>query len=150
MRQAKVSRSFPYFFRSESLMPDHPRRRLVDRANATPTLVGAGSRLEGELDCAGDLVVAGDVAGNAKVGGSLTLAQDGHWIGNVQTGNAVLCGILEGDIEVAERLEIRKTAKIRGTIRAKSIAIENGARVDGDMKVTSGKPVVQFEDRRKA
>ena len=131
-------------------MADHPRRRLVDRTNATPTLIGAGSKLEGELDCAGDLVVAGDVSGNAKVGGSLTLAEDGRWEGNVHSGNAVLCGELHGDIVVTERLEIRKTARIRGTIRAKTIAIETGARVDGDMKVTSGKPVVQFEDRRKA
>lgn len=131
-------------------MADQPRRRLMDRATATPTLVGAGSKLEGELDCGGDLVVQGDVVGNAKVGGSLTLAEEGQWEGNLQTGSAILCGNLIGDITVAEKLEIRKTARIRGSIRAKTIAIETGARIDGDMAVTSGKPVIQFEERRKA
>jgi cytoskeletal protein CcmA (bactofilin family) len=130
-------------------MTDQPRRRLADRKSATPTLIGAGSKLEGELDCGGDLVVAGHVFGNAKVSGSLTLAEEGHWKGNVQPNTAVLCGELIGDIHVSERLEVRKTARIKGTIRAKSIAIETGAVIDGEMAVTSGKPVVKFEDRRK-
>ena len=122
----------------------------MDRATATPTLIGAGSTLEGTLDCGGDLVVAGRVVGNAKVGGSLTLAEEGHWQGNAQPNSAILCGELVGDIHVTERLEIRRTARIRGRIRAKTIAIETGAVVDGEMAVTSGKPVVQFEERRKA
>ena len=131
-------------------MADQPRRRLMDRATATPTLIGAGSKMEGELDCGGDLVVQGEVVGNAKVGGSLTLAEEGHWKGNLQSGSAILCGHLVGDIVVAEKLEIRKTARILGAIRAKTIAIETGARIDGDISVTSGKPVLKFEERRKA
>ncbi len=131
-------------------MNDQPRRRLMDRTTATPTLVGAGTELEGAIKCAADLVVAGRVLGNATVGGSLTLAEDGYWQGNLQTSTAVLCGELVGDIHVTERLEIRKTARIRGTIRAKTIAIETGAVVDGEMAVTSGTPVVKFEEKRNA
>jgi cytoskeletal protein CcmA (bactofilin family) len=130
-------------------MADQPRRRLMDRATATPTLVGAGSKLEGELSCAGDLVVAGQVVGNALVGGSLTLAEEGNWEGNVRTASAILSGQLHGELYVEERLEVRKTARIRGTIRAKTIAIETGAVIDGEMAVTSGKPVVTFEEKRK-
>src|SRR5262245_28160455 len=100
-------------------MNDQPRRRLVDRSAATPTLVGSGSKLHGTLDCASDLVVSGDLIGDATVGGSVTLAEEGMWEGNLKTGNAILCGRFVGDIEVAERLEIRKSARIRGTIKAK-------------------------------
>jgi len=129
-------------------MADQPRRRLIDRQSATPTLIGAGSELKGELQCAGDLVVAGQVNGNASIAGSLTLAEEGHWQGTVHTGSAILSGEFHGDLVVTERLEIRKTARIRGTIRAKTIAIETGAVVDGEMAVTSGKPVVTFEEKR--
>ena len=129
-------------------MSDQPRRRLMDRSAATPTLVGAGSKLEGALVCAGDLVVAGDIVGNAQVVGSLTLADEGTWDGNVKAGHAILSGKFDGEIQVTERLEIRKSARIRGTIRAKTIAIETGAVVDGEMAITSGKPVVRFEEKR--
>jgi len=129
-------------------MNDQPRRRLVDRSAATPTLVGSGSKMNGTLNCASDLVVSGDFIGNATVGGSVTLAEDGMWEGDLQTGNAIICGRFVGDIQVSERLEIRKSARIRGTIRAKTIAIETGAVVDGDMAITSGKPVVRFEEKR--
>jgi cytoskeletal protein CcmA (bactofilin family) len=129
-------------------MNSQPRRRLLDRSAATPTLVGAGSKLECTVNCAGDLVVAGDFVGKAIVGGSLTLAEEGRWEGDVETANAVICGELSGDIKVTERLEIRKSARIRGGIHAKTIAIETGAVVDGEMSVTSGKPVVRFEEKR--
>jgi cytoskeletal protein CcmA (bactofilin family) len=129
-------------------MNDQPRRRLMDRSAATPTLVGAGSHMKGSLICAGDLVVAGDFVGDATVEGSLTLAEEGRWEGDLQSGNAIVCGEFTGDIAVKERLEIRKSARIRGGIRAKTIAIETGAVVDGEMAVTSGKPVVRFEEKR--
>jgi len=129
-------------------MSSQPRRRLLDRSVATPTLVGAGSKLEGTLNCAGDLVVAGDFVGKATVGGSVTLAEEGRWEGDLETSNAVICGEMTGDIQVTERLEIRKSARIRGGTRAKTIAIETGAVVDGEMAVTSGKPVVRFEEKR--
>jgi cytoskeletal protein CcmA (bactofilin family) len=129
-------------------MSDQPRRRIIDRSAATPTLIGAGSKLNGTLHCAGDLVVSGEFAGTATVSGSITLAAEGRWEGDLQTGNAIICGDLFGDIHVVEKLEIRKSARIRGGIRAKTIAIETGAVVDGDMAVTSGKPVIQFEEKR--
>jgi cytoskeletal protein CcmA (bactofilin family) len=120
----------------------------MDRSSATPTLLGAGSTLSGNLDCGGDLVAAGQMTGNATVAGSFTLAAEGQWEGNVASGSAILAGEFVGDIDVVDRLEIRKSARIRGNIRAKSIAIETGARVDGQMAVTSGKPVMQFEEKR--
>jgi cytoskeletal protein CcmA (bactofilin family) len=129
-------------------MSDQPRRRLADRSAATPTLVGHGSTMNGTLNCAGDLVISGEFIGDAKVGGSLTLAAEGRWEGDLETANAVICGEFIGDVQVTEKLEIRKSARIRGGIRAKSIAIETGAVVDGEMAVTSGKPVVRFEEKR--
>ena len=50
---------------------------------------------------------------------------------------------------VSEKLEIRKTARIRGSVRARTIAVAQGAVIDGDMAVTSGAPVVHFEEKRK-
>ena len=40
-------------------MSDEPRRRLADRVSTSPTFIGAGTTLTGNLDCSGDLVVAG-------------------------------------------------------------------------------------------
>ena len=57
-------------------------------------------------------------------------------------------GYVAGDIVIAEKLEIRKTARIRGSVTARSIAVAQGALIDGAMSVTSGAPVVSYEEKR--
>ena len=129
-------------------MTDTPRRRIVDRSAATPTLLGYGTHFTGTMECAGDLVVAGSANGNVKVAGSITIADTGHWEGEIETQVAIIAGEIQGHIAVTDKLEIRRTARIRGTVRAKSIAIATGAVVDGEMAVTGNAPVIKFEERR--
>lgn len=129
-------------------MADAPRRRLADKVSASPTFVGAGTSLTGELQCEGDLVVAGLVNARATVRGAFTLAEGGEWTGGVRAANAVVAGNVDGALLINEKLEIRKSARIRGTVQAKSIAIAQGALIEGEMSVTSGEPVVMFEEQR--
>lgn len=129
-------------------MADTPRRRLADRVSSSPTFIGSGSKFTGDLECASDLVVGGNVQGDGAVGGALTLSEGGSWIGEVRAGNAVIAGDVEGSVTVAEKLELRATARVRGSLKARSIAVAKGAIIEGDMAVTSGKPVVHFEEKR--
>jgi len=131
-------------------MSDTPKRRLLDRAVNTPTLVGLGTRIEGEINCPGDLAVAGAVLGNSDVGGLFTLADTGSWQGQLHCENAVVAGKVTGDIAVRQSLEIRGTARITGRIAAQHVAIAEGAVVEGDLKVLSGEPVQRFSEKREA
>jgi cytoskeletal protein CcmA (bactofilin family) len=129
-------------------MSDTPRRRLSDRSSSTPTFVGVGTELVGRLRCQGDLVVGGAVQADCEIGGSFTLSEGGVWEGRLEAANAVIAGQVVGEIVVAEKLEIRKTARIRGSVSARSIAVAKGALIDGAMSVTSGAPVVTYEEKR--
>jgi cytoskeletal protein CcmA (bactofilin family) len=129
-------------------MSEAPRRRATDRGSSSPTFIGAGSKFVGDLECGGDLVVGGLIRGDGAVRGSLTLSDGGGWAGEIQAINAVIAGDIEGSVTVSDKLEIRKTARIRGSVRARSIAVAQGAVIDGDMAVTSGAPVVHFEEKR--
>jgi cytoskeletal protein CcmA (bactofilin family) len=130
-------------------MSDNPRRRITDRVSSSPTFIGAGSKLVGNLDCEGDLVVAGYVQGDSVIGGSFTLSEGGRWEGNLQVMNGVVAGHIEGALTASEKLEIRKTARIRGTVTARTVAIAEGALIEGDMAVTSGAPIVHYDEKRK-
>ena len=129
-------------------MSDEPRRRLADRVSTSPTFIGAGTTLTGNLDCSGDLVVAGSVSGDSLVRGAFTLSEGGRWEGGIQAVNGVVAGEIDGGIIASEKLEIRKSARIRGIVRARIIAVARGALIDGEMSVTSGAPVVHFEEKR--
>jgi cytoskeletal protein CcmA (bactofilin family) len=131
-------------------MTDTPKRRLLDRAVNTPTLIGLGTQIEGEFKCPGDLAVAGAVVGNTDVGGLFTLADTGSWHGQLHCENAVIAGKVIGDIAVRQNLEIRGTAHIDGRIAAQHVAIAEGAVVQGELKVLSGEPVQRFAEKREA
>ena len=117
--------------------------------SSSPTFIGVGTTLTGNLDCEGDLIVGGTVMGESTVRGSVTLSEGGKWEGRLKVKSAVIAGEWYGEITVAEKLEIRKTARIRGAVSARSIAIAQGAVIEGEMAVTSGQPVVHYEEKRK-
>jgi len=131
-------------------MSDSPRRRHADRVSVSPTFIGGGSKFTGNLDCEGDLVVGGHVNGEGHVRGALTLSEEGHWEGTIHASNAVIAGQVTGTVAVSEKLEIRKSARIRGIVNARTIAVAQGAVIDGEMAVTSGAPVVSYEEKRQS
>ena len=129
---------------------DRPRRRLFDQVSGTPTLIGAGSVFEGQLRVSGPMALGGAVVGDGAVNGALSISTEGHWHGNVTARSAVVAGRITGDVTVEAKLEIGKTAVIRGRVQARIIAIADGAVVDGEMTVTGDQPVMRFEEKRAA
>ena len=116
-------------------MSDTPRRRLLDRVRGTPSLLAANSRLVGDIETPGALIASGHVQGDGQVGGELALS-------------AVIAGTISGAILVSEKIEIAATAVIRGRVSARRIAMARGATVEGELTVTSGEPIVEFEEKR--
>ena len=129
-------------------MSETPNRRISDRSNGPPTVIGAGVSFRGDIIAPGAVMLSGSVQGDGDVGGMLSIARDAHWEGQVRARSAVIAGRLTGSIMVADRLEVGSAAVIKGQVSAKSLAIARGAVIEGDMMVTSGEPIVQFEEKR--
>jgi cytoskeletal protein CcmA (bactofilin family) len=129
-------------------MSDTPSRRLLGRMRGTPSLLAAGSRLVGDIETPGALIASGYVQGDGQVGGELALSAGAHWHGEVHAISAVIAGTISGAILVSEKIEIAATAVIRGRVSARRIAMARGATVEGELTVTSGEPIVEFEEKR--
>jgi cytoskeletal protein CcmA (bactofilin family) len=129
-------------------MADPLKRRLIDQIGDSPTFVAEGSRITGDLETAGPLVVCGSVAGDGRVAGALHMAVTAQWHGEIHAQAAVVAGRITGRLVVEEKLEVAATAVIRADIVARTIAIAKGAVIEGTVTVTSGQPVVQFEEKR--
>jgi cytoskeletal protein CcmA (bactofilin family) len=93
-------------------------------------------------------MVSGHVRGNGRIGGTLSVGKSAHWEGDIAARQAVLAGKVTGKIVVEDKLEISSSAVIVGEIVAKVLAIANGARIEGEVTVTSGKPILKFEEKR--
>jgi len=131
-------------------MNDTLKRRLMDQIGDSPTFVAEGSRLTGDLEASGPLVVCGAIRGDGRVGGALRMAVTAEWEGEIHARAAVIAGKITGRLVVEDKLEVGATAVLRADIVARSIAVARGAVIDGVVTVTSGEPIVQFEEKRAA
>src|SRR5277367_7100705 len=124
------------------------KRRFFEGSTATPTFIGEDSVFVGNIRGAGHFVVSGEVHGDGELQGGLNLSSTGSWHGFIQAQQAIVAGKITGGLTVKDKLEIGYTAVIRGKVSARTIAIARGAIVDGDIEVTSGTPILQFEEKR--
>ena len=124
------------------------KRRFFEASSATPTFIGEESVFVGNIRGTGHFVVSGEVHGDGELQGGLNLSASGSWHGFIQAQQAIIAGKITGGLSVKDKLEIGYTAVIRGKVSARTIAIAKGAIVDGDIEVTSGAPVLQFEEKR--
>ena len=128
--------------------PAQPKRRFLDQPAGPPSLIGRGGRFKGRLDVPGPLTLGGSVVGDGVVAGLLSVAREAHWDGNVHAHAAVIAGRVTGALDVDAKLEIGRHAVILGSVSAHTVAIADGAVVDGPIRVTGSDPVVHFEEKR--
>jgi len=129
-------------------MPPLPRRRLLDRLGSAPSLIAQHTRLIGDIETEGALLVNGIVQGNGRVGGEISISSAAQWEGDLHANCAVIAGTVIGNIAVDEKLEIGASARLRGRVSARRIAIARGAQVDGEIVCTGSEPVVEFTEKR--
>jgi cytoskeletal protein CcmA (bactofilin family) len=129
-------------------MAELPKRRLLDQMGSAPTYVAPGTRITGDIETPGALVMCGQIRGDGDVKGPLSISAESRWEGEVHARSGVVAGTINGAIRVDEKLEIRASAVIRGRVTAKSLAIAKGAVIEGEVTVTSGEPIVNFEEKR--
>ncbi len=134
-------------------MSGHKRRFLDSMglhgsASPIPTIVGAGTLFVGNIRGKGQFVVCGEVHGDGELEGALNLSATASWYGTIRAHQAIIAGKIIGGVIVEDKLEIARTAVIRGRVSARTVAIAVGAIVDGEIEVTSGIPIVQFQEKR--
>lgn len=126
------------------------KRRIQDVGNGPSTFVAPTSKIVGKISGKGAYVFCGRVEGDCDIDGPVTLAEGGHWIGTLRGTDIVVAGTVEGDVIAAQRVEIAGTAKVTGSLSGNSIAVAEGAIIEGEIKVTSGAKPVKFEEKRAA
>lgn len=108
-----------------------------DRVSATiNTLIADGTSVQGDVAFEGGLHLDGLVEGTISAqapGAVLTLSEKGRIKGTVRVFSAIINGSIEGDLHVAERVELGATARINGNVYYKVLEMTAGAQINGSM-----------------
>lgn len=105
------------------------------------TILGTGTKIDGNINTKGSLRVEGTVVGEIKVEGDLFVGEEANIKSKVKGRNVIIAGKIEGNIIAENKLEILPTGKVDGDIQMKIIKIEAGAKFEGNSKIiTNSKP----------
>ena len=103
--------------------------------NRIDSLIGATTRIEGNVIFSGGLRVDGMVRGNVGAlpdqASTLVISSDARIDGEVQAAHIVVNGTINGPVHATETLELQAGSRVKGDVYYKSIEIHQGAVVEG-------------------
>ena len=108
--------------------PSKPQSRI-------DTLIGAGTKIEGDVSFSGGLRVDGEIRGNVRCvdgqHGTLVLSEHARIEGAVSVSHLVINGTVVGPVTTSEFLELQPHARVTGDVEYNSVEIHLGAIVEG-------------------
>jgi cytoskeletal protein CcmA (bactofilin family) len=101
------------------------------------TLIGAKTRINGDIEFNGGLHLEGYINGNVKgdsnAGTFLSVSEHGCIEGSVIAPKVILNGIVKGDIEASDRVELGSKARVLGNVIYTVIETAVGAQINGKL-----------------
>lgn len=100
------------------------------------SLIAQGTTIRGDLRFSGTLHLDGRVEGAVLAEGGeavFTLSEHGQVIGEVRVPQAVINGLVQGDIHAGTRLELAPQARVTGDVHYRTLEMAAGAQVNGRM-----------------
>ncbi|MCB1832650.1 MAG: polymer-forming cytoskeletal protein [Geminicoccaceae bacterium] len=123
---------------SASPQTQRPTATQTD-AQGKRLIVGQGISLAGEITACDRLVVEGSVQVTLNETRAIEIAESGRFTeGKAEVEEAEISGIYEGELTVRNRLLIRSTGQVKGTVRYGEIEIERGGRLQGSVSMLDG------------
>ena len=120
--------------------PEVAQRRTLEpagRGNVQSRALTIGSQItmQGTITDCDILVVEGTAEATLENSKSLEVTESGVFRGTITIDDATIAGVLEGEITVRERLKVRPTGRIRGTVKCSKLEVEFGGEIEGQIQV---------------
>ncbi len=103
--------------------------------NSIDSLIGAGTRIDGNVTFSGGLRVDGEVHGNisSESGeqGTVVISEKASVEGSISVGHVVINGTVIGPVFAGESLELLPAARVTGDVEYHQIEMQQGAVIQG-------------------
>jgi len=106
------------------------------RSTELDSLVGANTKLIGDVHFSGGLHIDGTIEGNVLAEGEesmVTTSEKARIKGNVHVHNMVLSGEVIGDVYALKHIELAPNARVTGNVYYNLIEMAGGAEVNGSL-----------------
>jgi cytoskeletal protein CcmA (bactofilin family) len=125
------------------------------KANRLKLVIGEGSKITGDIEALGTIVLDGTVIGHV-MGEQVILGEKAYVKGDIVANNIILAGKIDGCLKGKERVELRATGKVCGDIYTTSLSVMEGAIFQGvsymiqpdRVEQEESKPTSQHDDHK--
>jgi cytoskeletal protein CcmA (bactofilin family) len=107
-----------------------PRRTTAPR-ESRESIIASDITIEGKIDGAGHVRLAGRFKGDVHIQGDLTVEAGAKLTGSVRANSVAIAGEVEGNIESAARVELMETGVLNGDLKAGTLTVAAGSRMRG-------------------
>jgi cytoskeletal protein CcmA (bactofilin family) len=131
MLQSPEPKYTPNAAPANSYTPVKPATSPMDQAN-----IGRSVVIKGELTGAESLFIDGRVEGSINFPDNrVTIGRNGNVAANITAKEVVIMGKVQGNVECADRLDIRSEGLLSGDVITHRISVEEGAILKGGVEV---------------
>jgi len=131
--------SEPAFKHTESSLDSVPTsssissstRRSVHRGEPAESIIASDITIEGKIEGAGHIRLAGRFKGDVHIQGDLTIDPGAKLTGSVRANTVIISGEIEGNIESAQRVELLDSGVLTGDLKAGTVSFAAGSRMRG-------------------
>lgn len=109
------------------------------------SIIAAGTTINGDVDTDGVIRIEGRVEGSIRAARQVLVGRQGSVLGDISTREAVIGGKVEGTITATERLEVQSTSLIIGDINTRAIAVIEGGKINGSVRISDAKELPHIE-----
>ena len=129
--------------------PDSKLFKEIEKDRGTiPSIISEGSEFIGNVKTSGEIQIDGVLNGNVRAK-QLVVGITGNVHGNITANFLRICGKIEGEIR-AETLEIVSSASVKGNVYKKTISIESGSKIIGNINELESTTAKIFRLQRKS
>ncbi len=110
-------------------------KRKPNKQPKIETLVGAKTRIKGDVQFTGGFHLDGFINGNVRgdAGAVLSVSEQGCVEGSVSVPRVVLNGVVKGDIAASDRVELGPKSRVLGNVHYSTIETAVGAQINGKL-----------------
>jgi cytoskeletal protein CcmA (bactofilin family) len=115
---------------------------LPTAASATvgfETVLGRNSVLEGSFRCSANVRIDGVFTGSLEVSGNMLIGETARITADINARNISIAGTVNGNVN-GRKVQILRTGRIKGDIRATALTTEEGAFIDGKITMIGQEP----------
>ena len=96
------------------------------------TLIGEGSKFEGNIYINGALKVDGEIIGDVTSAGDVIIGEASYITGNITCNNILISGTVTGNVSSSGQISLSSTAMTKGELKSGSLIIDEGAEFTGN------------------